>query len=206
MNRSDIMTVPAILLAAGASRRMGTPKPLLSWQGRPLVCYLCQALRDGGASEVVVVVSPDTVGDAIAEAVRDESHCRAVRNPDPSRGMLSSVQTGLTALHEGVGFLVCPCDLPGLTPASVGTILYFNGFTSDTIAVPTHNGKRGHPTLFGAEYVAEIHSLAPTVFGLNEILKRHADRVHEVSVLDGGILHDADTPEEWQTLTGNSPH
>jgi CTP:molybdopterin cytidylyltransferase MocA len=199
-------SVPAILLAAGASRRMGTPKALLPWRGLPLVRYISRVLQEGGASEIIVVISPNDTGDAVAAVVGEELRCRRVRNPDPSRGMLSSVQTGLAAIEEGLPFLVCPCDLPGLTRDAVAAVLSFEDFKPDTIVVPTHTGKRGHPTLFGAKYAAEIYSLDPTAFGLNEILKRHADRVHEIPVPDGGILHDADTPEEWRALTGNSPH
>jgi molybdenum cofactor cytidylyltransferase len=201
-------SAPAILLAAGASRRMGTPKPLLPWQGKPLVRHLVHVLRDGGVSEIVVVVPPDAVGEAVAAVLTGDLDCRVVRNPDPSRGMLSSVQTGLAALRHGMPFLVCPCDLPGLLPESVAAVLAEANTPESRHAIiaPIWEGKRGHPTWFGPEYAAEALSLDPTAFGLNEILKRYAARVREIPVTSSGILHDADTPEEWQALTRNTPH
>jgi molybdenum cofactor cytidylyltransferase len=196
--------IVAILLAAGASRRMGTPKPLLLWQGEPLGRSVARRLQEGGASEVIVIVSPDAVGDAITTALSELPGIRTVTNPDPNRGMLSSVQAGIDSASDVDAFLVCPCDLPRLSSEDVAAVLVAWSGALSAIVAPTFGGKRGHPTLFGANYAEEIRALDPHSFGLNEILRRHTGRITEVSVASEGILRDADTPEEWQVIAGNS--
>jgi len=198
--------VAAILLAAGASRRMGTPKALLPVPptGEPLVARVASALAGGGASPVLIVVAPGEAGKAVAAASPESV---PVVNAEPGRGMLSSVQAGLRALLNlrtpPGAFLVCPCDMPGLEPAHARCVVeaYGRGGAARIIA-PTFGGKRGHPTLFAASLADEILALDPTEFGLNEILKRFAAAVAEVPAPGEAVLRDADTPEEWRRLTG----
>ena len=184
--------IGAILLAAGASRRMGTPKALLDWRGKTLVERLADVLRVGGADRVVVVVGPDTTGRAIAELGLE-----TVVNPQPERGMLSSVHVGLDALGEAA-FLVCPCDLPTLTPEQVRAVLDAWDGCQDALVAPTRAGKRGHPTLFGAALRQKALELDPGQVGLNELLKIYP--VTEITVDDEGPFRDADTPADWDAL------
>jgi molybdenum cofactor cytidylyltransferase len=193
--------IGAILLAAGASRRMGTPKPMLEWGGQPLVRQMALALREGGASRVLVVVRADA-GAAVAEAIAGVPDAKSIVNPSPERGMLSSVQEGVRALvgPDIEAFFVSPCDLPKLQPKHVAAVLAGWRQSETAIAVPIFTGRRGHPTLFGAKLADEILSLNPLEFGLNEILKRHAGDVREIDMPDDGVLRDADTPDEWRAL------
>src|ERR1041385_7338939 len=89
----DSVVIPAIVLAAGESRRMGSPKALLrAADGRPFVVRITAVLLAGGASEVVVVTGLHH--DPIVQTVQSgdqDSRVRLVRNPDPSRGQLSSL-------------------------------------------------------------------------------------------------------------------
>jgi CTP:molybdopterin cytidylyltransferase MocA len=191
-----------ILLAAGSSRRMGTPKPLLMWHGEPLVRHMAWTLRDGGAASALVVIAPDDVGAAVTEAVACLTGVEVVVNPAPERGMLSSVQEAIrsrSAIGAGA-FLVCPCDVPKLRSEHVAVVVKAWRDHKAMIVTPTFRGRRGHPTVFGAKLAGEILRLNPVEFGLNEILKRHARDVHEVVVPDDGVLRDADTPEEWRAL------
>lgn len=192
---------------------MGTPKPLLSYPpgpgGEPLARRVARALAAGAAAPVIVVVGPDAVGAAVAAAVAGMPGVAAVVNPRPERGMLSSVQAGLAA-GARIGaplsaFLVCPCDLPKLISTHVRAVV--GAWTGDATAIiaPTFAGKRGHPTLFGGEFVAEVLGLDPEKYGLNVVLQRHAERVREVPAADDAVLRDADTPEEWRALGGTLP-
>jgi molybdenum cofactor cytidylyltransferase len=202
--------IAAVLLAAGASTRMGTPKALLSVPNgpnvdEPLVRRVAQALRDGGASPVIVVVRPEGVGDETAAAVAVLAGVLVTPNPEPGRGMLSSVQAGLRRLLDGsteppAAFLVCPCDLPLLGANDVAGVI--DGWNGDPcgIVVPTHEGSRGHPTLFGAALVPEVLALDSRNYGLNELVKRHAVAVREVPARGDAVVRDADTPDEWRTL------
>lgn len=191
---------------------MGTPKPLLRYppgpDGLPLVRRVARALHQNSAAaeRVLVVVAPEMPGEAIAAAVRGEPGVEIVVNPDPERGMLSSVQAGLRRRAFSspgplpAAFVVCPCDLPKLEPEHVAAVLHAWEGEPGGIVAPTFGGKRGHPTLFGAGLVQEVLALDPVNYGLNEILKRHADRVCETALDDDAVLRDTDTPEEWQAV------
>ena len=117
----------AAIPAAGYSRRMGRPKLLLPLHGRPLVAGVVEALRRGGVNEIVLVIAP---GD---EELRDWSRQAGLRvavNPDPERGMLSSIREGITELGgaaalaaRGERLLVSPADLPNLDAGTVALLL-----------------------------------------------------------------------------------
>ena len=201
--------IPALLLAAGVSSRMGRPKALLPWEAEPLVRRVARALRDGGAAPVVVVVAPGAVGEAISAAVADAPEVAVTVNPRPERGMLSSVQAGLARALEGNArpgaFLVCPCDLPRLSARDVACVLGAWDGDAAGIVAPAFKNKRGHPTLFGVQYAGEVMALDSGNTGLNLVLRRHADRVREVALESDAILRDADTPDEWRALGGALP-
>lgn len=193
-----------VLLAAGVSRRMGTPKALLPWQGEPLVRHVARALREGGAERVAVVVGPDATGQAIADAIADLPGVFPLVNPNPERGMLSSVQAGMQEaarnLSKVTAWLVCPCDLPLLASDHVAAVLATWDGDDQIIVVPTFGGKRGHPTLFGNYWTTEILSRDAAQAGLNAVLAGHPDAVREAPVADAAVVRDADTPDEWRAL------
>lgn len=182
----------ALVLAAGRSERMGKPKPLLLWLGEPLLVRVVRALGSGGARSVRVVVSdPD-----VAALAGD----RAVWNPCPERGMLSSVQCGLATLPAECALLVCPCDLPLLTAEPVRQIIAAWNGDPEAIVVPTFGFRRGHPTLFGPEVARRISQMDPQREGLNALVRRCEAGMVTVETEDPGPILDADTPEEWAEL------
>jgi CTP:molybdopterin cytidylyltransferase MocA len=181
---------------------MGTPKPLLMWNGEPLVRHMARTLREGGVASVLVVIAPGDVGATVTGAVANLTGVEVVVNPSPERGMLSSVQAAVRA-RSALGaeaFLVCPCDLPKLRSEQVAAVVNAWRDNAAMIVTPVFGGRRGHPTVFGAKLAGDILRLNPVEFGLNEILRRHARDVHEVAAPDDGVLRDADTPEEWRAL------
>ena len=195
----------AIVPAAGASRRMGSPKPLLPFGGGSVLGAVAAALAGGGASETVVVVGgPDAAAlDRHAAALG----LRRAVNPDPARGMLSSVLAGLEALggagaiaRRGEPLLVCPADLPALSAATVRAVVD-RLEAGAALAVAVHSGRRGHPLGIAARLAPEIESLDPAV-GLRQLLDRHRDEVAEVPVDDPGAVDDADTPADYRRLLG----
>jgi CTP:molybdopterin cytidylyltransferase MocA len=158
---------------------------------------------------VIAVVAPGDSGKGITAALAGIAGVRTVVNPNPERGMLSSVQTGVLVAANADALLVCPCDLPQLQQRQVAAVLEeygSNGASAESIVapVPVSGGKRGHPTLFGAANFPHILALDPEAFGLNEVLKRRANQVVEVMVSGEGVLRDADTPDEWRALTAET--
>lgn len=194
----------AVVPAAGASRRMGRPKLLLPYGGGTVVGATVAALRGGGARTVVLVVAPAGRGQGAEELAawgRERGLVVAV-NPDPGRGMLSSVQEGIAALGAAPGgsrLLVCPGDLPRLQAGTVRRLLAAQGTSGEPLAVPTWQGRRGHPLLIAPAVVAEIATLEPAV-GLRQLLERHPGEVLALPVDDPGVLADLDTTEEYAAL------
>lgn len=196
----------ALIPAAGASRRMGQPKLLLPYGTSTILGSLASALRSGGASPVVIVAAPDDT--ELQEWARAFGATVAI-NPDPDRGMLSSIREGIAALggtarlaqrHEVV--LVAPGDLPALRPATVAELLWRRAAAGAPLAVPTFGGKRGHPLAIAPDLLPEIETLDLSV-GLKELLERHAAAVLEVPVDDPGAVRDVDTPEDYESLLPN---
>lgn len=190
----------AILPAAGASRRMGRPKLLLPFRGRPLVASVVDALRDGGVDSIVLVTSP---GDEELRAWAGQADVAVAVNPDPERGMLSSIQEGIALFggtaelaRRGEMLLVSPADLPNLSAATVATLLREMAKAGAHLAVPLYNGKRGHPLAISPALIPEIDTLELHV-GLKQLRDRHEAELLEVEVEDAGVVQDVDTPEDY---------
>ena len=185
----------AIVPAAGASTRMGQPKLLLPWGGTTVLASTIAALREGGAETVIVVRAPDG-------PLRDWTPPPGVRcavNADPSRGMLSSVLAGLSALGTPDPLLVCPADLPALRASTVAALLATYR-REGGIVVPRHGRRRGHPLLIAPAWQARIRELAEHEGGLRRILELGAGAVHELVVDDPGSIRDVDTLQEYEAL------
>ncbi len=189
----------ALLLAAGASRRMGSPKPLLDWHGRPLILYQINQLRAAGCDEVVVVL-----GDRAARVtcfIEDDPHTIVVENPDYRQGRASSVRAGASALQSSTQWIaVLGVDQP--RPDSITRqLLKAASASTAAIIVPTHNGRRGHPTLFAGRLLPEMLRVQEETLGLRAILQRHRDEVQEVEIVGKEaelVLADLNTPQDYE--------
>jgi molybdenum cofactor cytidylyltransferase len=186
--------IAAVVLAAGSSSRMGAPKARLAADERTtFLSRILATLREADVRVVRVVTAPDMTGVP-----------NAVVNPDPSRGMLSSVQCGLRELPEGCeAVLLWPVDHPAVTPQTVRSLIDAFRSGGHPAVVPVHGGQRGHPVLFAAHLVAELLSADPAV-GARAVVHAHADRL-ELSVGDAGVVLDVDTPEDYRQAFGRDP-
>lgn len=114
-------TTWAVVLAAGASRRMGSPKQLLSWEGTPLVCRAVASAQAVVADRVLVVTG------CCAQEVRDavaSTGVRSVHNSQWIEGVASSLRVALSALPEDCdAVLFCSCDQPGVGAAQLQALL-----------------------------------------------------------------------------------
>jgi molybdenum cofactor cytidylyltransferase len=181
----------AIVPAAGAAERFGGKKLLTPINGEPLLDHTINALLEGGAAEVIVVVGKD----AREELERDvnsflDPRVRAIENPDPSRGMFSSIQEGV-AQAQGDLILVLPGDMPFVRPATVRAVI--DRFAeSAAIVSPRYRGKRGHPVALPEALRDEILATDHRA-NLHEVVKRHPDMRADLDVEDRGIGRDIDT-------------
>lgn len=189
----------AIVPAAGASRRMGVPKLLLPYRGGTVLSCLIAALREGGVSRIVLVAAPS---DNALQGWGEAAGVLVALNPDPERGMLSSILAGISALggaaklaQDGEPLAVCPADLPALSPSTVAAVLHSRA----PLSVPSYKGRRGHPLVIAPELIPEIETLDLNA-GLRELLDRHPDRLLMLEVDDPGAVRDVDTPDEYRRL------
>lgn len=189
--------IAGIILAAGASSRMGTPKALLDYRGETFVGRLVRVL--GESCEPLIVVLGYH-----ADVIRQQtpSGAKVVINPDPSRGQLSSLQTGLATLPaEADGFAFIPVDSPAVEEDTVAKLARsFEQRKPETLfVIPRQSGKRGHPVFAARSIAAEFLALPPTGEA-REVVHAHVDRTEYVDVDDSGIFTDVDDPEAYRRL------
>ncbi|MGH9647006.1 MAG: nucleotidyltransferase family protein [Bryobacteraceae bacterium] len=194
--------IAGIILAAGASSRMGTPKALLDYRSETFVGRLVRVL--GACSQPVIVVL-GYHADVIRQ--RLPASAQVVINPDPSRGQLSSLQTGLAALPgEADGFAFIPVDSPAVEENTIATLTWaFKQRKPSTLfVIPRQSGKRGHPVIAARSIAAEILAL-PATAEAREVVHAHVDHTEYVDVDDPGIFTDVDDPAAYQRLKERVP-
>jgi CTP:molybdopterin cytidylyltransferase MocA len=192
----------AILLAAGAGRRLGLPKALLELKGIWMLPRLVSALQTGGCEQVVVVVRAEQL--AILEARGGCGAQMVIANPHPDGGRNSSMHCGLAALQPGRAVMIHPCDIPLLSAAAVLQLL--QAWAQQTTPqqcvarLMTPGGKGGHPLLLGAEVVPEVLQLRAEE-SLRSIVHFNRDRLlNVVRRGDPGPFLDVDTREQLELL------
>jgi molybdenum cofactor cytidylyltransferase len=187
-----------LVLAAGGSRRLGTPKQLLVFRGEPLVRRAARVAVDAGLWPVVVVVGArcDEVRGALAGLP-----VATVSNPEFEAGLAGSIQRGLARLSEcapgALGVVLLTCDQPLVEPAHVAALVEAARATGRPIAASSYADALGIPALFAAALFAELHALSGDAGG-RALLARDPDRVARVP-LPGGEL-DVDTLEDWERV------
>ena len=178
----------AIVLAAGASQRMGSPKALLAWQGTTLLGYVLRQLRIARVEHVVVVLG--LAHEQISRSVADLAGAQVTLNLDEASGRSGSIRLGASAVPDGVSrVLVQSVDQP--CSAAVLEALYT---TEGSVAVPTFEGRRGHPVCFSASLLAELRQVSEASQGLRAVVRRHASELVEVPVTEAAVNWNLNDP------------
>lgn len=197
--------IPALILAAGRSERMGRAKALLAFgtNGQTFVSHLVESLRAGGIEDVLVI---GRAGDDALEVEVTRCGARLVENPDADRGQLSSLLAGLNAADRpGVrGVLVMPVDIPLVRSGTIARIrtAFLEGTAPIVRAV--HGGRHGHPVVFGRRVFDALRHADPSV-GAKAVLHAHAGAILDVEVDDPAVLRDVDTPEDYREMFPQQP-
>lgn len=185
------MTTAGLLLAAGAGRRYGQPKALVSYDGQLLVERAAGVLRAAGLAPVVVVLgaAADRVGQ-----VADLSGCTLVDNPQWSTGMGSSLRVGLAQLADtsAQAAVVLLVDMPGVTAEAVRRVGRLAA--PGALAAASYGGARGHPVLLGRDHWARAARSAVGDVGARAYLRTRAARVQLVACDDVADDTDLDVP------------
>jgi CTP:molybdopterin cytidylyltransferase MocA len=183
------VSVAGLLLAAGAGRRYGMPKALVTDAGRLLVERAMATLVGGGCEPVVVVLGA-AADEVLARA--DLSGAIVVVNPDWDAGMGSSLRAGLAALAGVDAACVLLVDTPGITAGAVRRVA---GLAAPAaLAVATYRGEPGHPVLLGRDHWSAVAELAVGDVGARRYLARHPELVTSVPCEDIAVGDDLDVP------------
>lgn len=145
--------IAGIIVAAGASTRMGEAKQLIEVLGRPMLQWVIDAAVASRLSRVVIVVGPDS-GDIRATLEGDRA--TFVINPDPAAGTMSSLRTGVVAAGAADGYVKLVADQPEVTPADIDALIDGWNPAVHSGAVPTFHGEDGHPVLVGGEALRSV--------------------------------------------------
>jgi len=187
--------IQAVILAAGKSERMGSPKPLLPWGKRTLIEAIIDGIARSLADETLVVLG---AARKEIEPVIANVHLRTAFNPDFNLGMLSSIQRGLEAVsRDARAVLFFLGDQPPPHPAMINRLIHAYDNTGKGIVLPVHGGCRGHPVLIDLKYRNEIRALDPGI-GLRQLMRDHPEDVLEVRTRSPRVLHDIDTPGDYE--------
>lgn len=188
------MTVAAILLAAGASRRMGSPKPLLPWGDRTLIAWEVNELIHSSVEEIVVVTGSRS--EAVRRALGDGArYC--LFNRRWAHGRAGSLAAGARALLSAEprpeAVVIQNVDQP--TRASIIDRLVRERAERDAdIVQPSHEGHGAHPIVVSGRLLHELAAVEERTLGLRAVLERHPP--HRVPMDDEPVVTlDLDTPD-----------
>ena len=188
--------IGGVVLAAGYSSRMGELKPLMPVGGVPALQRSIEALAGAGA-EVAVVTGHRR--EALSPLIRS---CGALElpNPDYDKGMFTSVLTGLRhfAGKGAEGVLLLPCDCAAVPREAVRQVVACAGDRGE-FALPTYEGKNGHPLWIPARYFSEILRFTGPG-GLKGARLLHEDTLIHLPMPWAGTVLDMDTPEDYAAL------
>jgi molybdenum cofactor cytidylyltransferase len=185
-----------ILLAAGASKRMGQPKQLLPIAGRPLIAHVAAAALASSAWPVVVVLGAD------AEKIRPALAglpLLIAQNHSWPEGLASSIRTGLIMLENFSqaldAVLIAPADLPAFSADAIARLVAALRAGHHSIAAARHAGRLGSPALFSRVHFATLHALRGEE-GARALLMTHANTVAAVDLPE--LALDLDTPDDYE--------
>ena len=185
--------IEGIILAAGESRRMGYPKPLLEIGGRTFIEHITETML-AVVPRLVVVVG--AYRERVRAAIPRNKRIAIVENPDYSRGQLSSLKVGLGAMQpDTAGALVHLGDHPMVRAETFRAMVDSYNRTGKPIVICRHDGRRGHPVIFDRAVFDELLS-APEAEGARQVVNANPSRVAHVDLDDRGINLDLDTPAD----------
>jgi molybdenum cofactor cytidylyltransferase len=191
----------AVILTGGESRRMGSPKALLPYQGRPFLEHLLEVSQHPkiGVRRVVLGAHAET----ISQSVKLDP-AEVVVNAEWEKGQLSSIQAAVRKLPAGTdGMLLFLVDHPLVSEGLVGQLIEKFYTSRMLIVVPTYLGRRGHPVIFSSALYEELLAAPPDV-GARAVVWAHANEIVELPTDEEGVVLNLNDPEALKNLTGES--
>lgn len=189
--------IAGLLLAAGASTRLGQPKQLLPFNGRPLVRHVAEqamASRLGSLSVVVGHRAPE-VAAALAGL-----EVAIVENPGYLQGQSTSLRAGLLSLPREVSaVMILLVDQPFVSTALIDQLIALYEESGALIVAPQHAGRRGNPVIFDHSLVPELLTIVGDT-GAREIIAHHRDHLATLEISTDQPFQDVDTWDDYRRL------
>ena len=195
--------IPAVILAAGRSSRMGRSKALLP-HADGKTTFVAHAVRECRAAGLPVILVVGRDDDAALRAEVVELRAEFVSNPDPDRGQLSSLVAGLEVAddtYRADAIVVLPVDVPLITAAGIRSLCAQARAGDALILRSASGGRHGHPVLFAREVFDELRQADPEL-GARAVVRADPSRVVDVEVGEPGVLVDVDTPDDYRRAFG----
>lgn len=193
-----VMNIPILILAAGASTRMGEPKQLLPWEDSTLLGHAIEAAKNSTGNKVYVVLGAHS--DTIQETLQ-ETQVHYIKNPYWEKGMGSSISYGVKHLIETertcTGIVIMLCDQPLIDTAYIDKLIDKFNSTEKGIVASGYTNKAGVPAVFDKKYLQQLISLNGDI-GARDLIKNYADDVLIVEIKDK--KQDIDTWKEYADL------
>lgn len=194
-----------IILAAGMSKRLGTPKQLLRFKGKYLLEHVLEAALASLLDSVFLVLGYES--DRIAKALelqKAPSRLRKIVNPQYTEGMSRSLCSGLTAAQSFPSVMFLLGDQPLLDSGIINFLLYRFRESKKDICVPVYGNRRGNPVIFSQRFYRILGKIEGDI-GAREVIASHEKDVLEVELSDPKIFTDIDTPEDLESLKRIDP-
>lgn len=192
MNLPSNTGVIAIVPAAGMSLRFGSMKLLADVDGQPLISATLRSLLDAAIDRVIVVHAPVPFGSV--DLFRDR-RVHLVTNPDPSRGMFSSIQAGMHSVQPSDELvIILPADMPFVKPATIAVVASACR-TSGRPAAAAFQGRHGHPLVVPASLAPDLRRADPRQ-SLKDALAALRAAPESIEVPDSGVIRDVDTRDD----------
>lgn len=191
----------AVILAAGESKRMNSPKLILPYGKTTMIGHLIDNILKSDINNILVVLGGWR--DELVKAI-EGLHVSSCFNDNYKSGMLSSVICGLDSLPPGTeAAMIFPGDQPDISPEIINSLIRSLSITDRGIMIAVHEGIRGHPILIRKKFFAEVEKLDSGI-GLRELLSKFHNEVYEVETVNKMVLRDIDTHEEYLNAINKS--
>lgn len=194
------MSVAAILLAAGESTRMGQNKALLPWQGKTLLEYQLDQLRQTTVAKTIVVLGFEA--DKLLSLIEKAARVSATINPHYLSGRCSSIKAGMRMLPaQSEAVIILAIDQP--RPYHLlEEMIEWHQSCGNLITVPIYEGRRGHPPIFSRPLFPELLEISEEKMGLRHIMRCHQAQVAELPTSSPIALVDLNSPGEYERALG----
>lgn len=190
--------ISCILLAAGASSRFGSPKPLAHAGGATVIEHIQRTLLSTKTTEIIVVLGAEA--DVISSRIIPDRRIRCVVNHAFALGQTHSFKTGLSYLSaDAAGIMLLPVDVPAVKKETLDLLIDAFLEKNPPIALPTYRGRNGHPPIFSADLLEELRNLQneDPIFSVQ---RRHEQDILKIPVEDEGVVLSFNTPEEFKEI------